>query len=68
MFINITLYFDVKLDNVLDKYQCFAGNFCFFLHNRKITCALKEQAAKLLPLYEIEFKEVHAYFLTYLLQ
>jgi len=45
MYINITLFFDVKLDNVLDKYQCFAGHFCFFLHSRKIIYALKKQAA-----------------------
>jgi hypothetical protein len=51
MYINITIFFDVKLDNMLDKYQCFAGNFYFFLHKRKITCPEKA-GSKLLPLYK----------------
>jgi len=64
MYINITSFFDVKLVNVLDKYQYFVGNLCFFLHNRKITYALKKQAANYFHYLKIEFKEVHTYLFT----
>jgi len=66
MYTNITIFFDVKMDNVLGKYQCFAGNFCFFLHNRKITYALKKQAENYFRYIKIEFKDVHTSLLTYL--
>jgi hypothetical protein len=65
MYINITLFLGVKLENVLVKYRCFAGNFCFFLHIREITYALKKQAANYFHYIKIEFRKHHKSLATY---